>query len=72
MPKPVQPPKPAFDESGVGVGTKVFHRAFGHGVVTEVRDKPSRAVEVLFEEESKPKPFVFPNAFLQGFLKIED
>ncbi len=71
-PKLIAPQKPAFDESTVRIGTKVFHKAFGHGVVVEMRDKPSRALDVVFDGEPKPKPFIFPNAFLQGFLKVEE
>ena len=70
-PKPVQPPKPAFDETSVNVGTKVFHKAFGHGVVTEITGTASKTIRVDFSGEIGVKPFIFPNAFLQGFLKKE-
>ena len=69
-PKPIAPPKPSFDESSVKIGTKVFHKAFGHGVVAELVNGSTRMVKVDFAGEVKP--FMFPNAFLQGFLKVEE
>ena len=71
-PKPIIPPKPEFDEASVGDGTKVFHKAFGHGVVTEITGATSKTIRVDFAGEIGVKPFVFPNAFLQGFLKKEE
>ncbi len=66
-PKPVTPPPQAFDQSSVHVGTKVFHKAFGHGVVQTLEEK---RMTVAFGEEVKP--FIFPAAFLQKFLRVED
>ena len=66
-PKPVAPAKPAFDESSVNVGTKVFHKAFGHGVVQTFGNG---RLSVAFGDVVKP--FMYPAAFLQGFLKIEE
>jgi hypothetical protein len=66
-PKPIITPKPAFDESSVSVGTKVFHKAFGHGVVKTLSNN---RMTVAFDDVEKP--FVYPAAFLQGFLKIEE
>ncbi|MBO5639149.1 MAG: hypothetical protein J5916_04495 [Oscillospiraceae bacterium] len=66
-PKPVAPVKPAFDESSVNVGTKVFHKAFGHGVVQTFGNG---RLSVVFGDVVKP--FMYPAAFLQGFLKIEE
>ena len=71
-PKPIIPPKPEFDEASVGDGTKVFHKAFGHGVVTEITGATSKTIRIDFAGEIGVKPFVFPNAFLQGFLKKEE
>ena len=56
-----------FDEGSVHVGTKVFHKAFGHGTITELGGGKLR---VSFNGELKP--FLFPAAFLQGFLKVEE
>ena len=64
---PVSPPKPAFDDSRIHVGTKVFHKAFGYGIIKTLNG--SRLTVVFGDME---KPFVFPGAFLQGFLKIEE
>ena len=66
-PKPIAPSKPVFDESSVKVGTKVFHKAFGHGVVETFGDG---RLTVAFGDVVKP--FVFPAAFLQKFLKVEE
>ena len=66
-PAPAVSSRPAFDESSVHVGSRVFHKAFGHGVITELGNGKIR---VSFNGELKP--FVFPAAFLQGFLKLEE
>jgi len=68
-PKPVtvSPAKPAFDESSVKVGAKVFHKAFGHGTVETFGNG---RLTVAFGDVVKP--FMFPAAFLQGFLKVEE
>ncbi len=66
-PVPAAAEKPAFDEGSVHVGTKVFHKAFGHGTITELGGGKLR---VSFNGELKP--FLFPAAFLQGFLKAEE
>ena len=64
--KPIAPQKPEFDETSVSVGTKVFHKAFGHGVVKTLSNN---RMTVAFADVEKP--FVFPAAFLQGFLKTD-
>lgn len=69
-PKPIAPPKPSFDESSVKNGSKVFHKAFGHGVVVELIAGATKMVKVDFD--GTIKSFIFPNAFLQGFLKVEE
>lgn len=69
-PNPIAPPKPSFDESSVKIGTKVFHKAFGHGIVVEIINGSSRTIKIDFA--GTVKPFIFPNAFLQGFLKVEE
>ena len=66
-PMPVAPSKPAFDESSVKVGVKVFHKAFGHGTVETFGNG---RLTVAFGDVVKP--FMFPAAFLQGFLKVEE
>lgn len=70
-PKPVAPPKPAFDESTISIGTKVFHKAFGHGVVQSIIEDRTRTIIIDFGAEIGVKSFIFPNALLQGFLRIE-
>lgn len=69
-PKSIAPPKPSFDESSVKIGSKVFHKAFGHGVVVEIINGSSKTIKIDFA--GTVKPFIFPNAFLQGFLKVEE
>ena len=65
-PMPVAPSKPAFDEASVKVGVKVFHKAFSHGTVETFGNG---RLTVAFGDVVKP--FMFPAAFLQGFLKVE-
>lgn len=66
-PKPITPAKPAFDESSVQVGTKVFHKAFGHGAVETL---VNGRMTVSFGDVVKP--FMYPGAFLQGFLRVDE
>ena len=58
--------KPAIDTSGVRVGSKLSHKAFGAGIVKAL-DEPYISVDFGGEV----KKFIFPAAILQGFLKIE-
>ena len=67
VPKPITAPKPAFDENSVQVGAKVIHKAFGPGIVKTLGNG---RMTVAFSDIEKP--FIFPSAFLQGFLKLEE
>ena len=63
-------PKPAEDQidlSGVQVGTTVSHKAFGAGTVTWI-GKAQKHIRITFS--AGEKTFVFPDAFIQGFLKL--
>lgn len=53
------------DISNIAVGTKVKHKAFGAGVIT---DKGQAYIFVKFDGQSVSKKFQFPGAFTQGFL----
>ncbi|MDD6673097.1 MAG: DEAD/DEAH box helicase family protein [Eubacteriales bacterium] len=53
------------DTSNIAIGTKVKHKAFGTGVIT---DKGQAYIFVKFGGQSVPKKFQFPGAFTQGFL----
>jgi hypothetical protein len=57
--------KPKVDTSGIAVGVTVQHPKFGAGKVIDLRDG---LITVAFEEGQKP--FEFPGAFDNGFLKI--
>ncbi len=59
-------PKAAVDVSGVAVGSKVSHRAFGRGTVVQL---DGGYVRVDFA--GMQKSFQFPAAFADGFLKVE-
>lgn len=67
------PPKPVenkvehieVDTSHIAVGSKVKHKAFGLG---EITDKGNTYVFVKFDGQAVPKKFQFPGAFSQGFL----
>lgn len=56
-----------MDLSGVKVGCKVTHKSFGDGKIVRM-DKAGKHLRVKFAVGEKN--FVFPGAFLQGFLKI--
>lgn len=58
-----------FDIASINIGTNVIHKAFGKGTVIKLTNdkitirfynKKGRAIEKLF---------MFPGAFIQGFLK---
>lgn len=58
-------PEPEMDLSAVKVGATVSHKKFGEGVVAKLDDK-----HIYVEFKAGQKSFQFPNAFIQGFLKI--
>lgn len=60
--------KDSFDENKVVVGAKVSHKAFGAGTITGTTEG---RVFITFADGTE-KTFQTPNAFLQGFLKIEE
>lgn len=60
-----QKPKVIIDLSGIKVGCKVHHKAFGDGIVKNVR---SEYITIAFATEEKT--FQYPGAFSQGFLSI--
>ena len=57
----------------VCVGCKVKHKAFGDGVVSWM-DAAKKYIRVKFiiGGKSVEKQFVFPDAFISGFLKVND
>lgn len=63
---PTIPPKPKMDLSGVKVGTAVKHKTFGDGIV--IRHERDLILISFGKEEKK---FQFPQAFENGFLKLE-
>ena len=66
---PIQKPKVLeLDLSGVEVGSAVTHKVFGAGTVTRI-DKAQKHIRVTFS--AGEKNFLFPDAFIQGFLKAE-
>lgn len=70
--KPLAPPKPAFVLPPLKVGTKVLHKGFGSGTITEIdpEEKQFRGIRVQFGDSIKP--FQIPQAFAQGFLTVDD
>lgn len=54
--------------SGVIKGTKVYHKSFGEGIITNL-DKAQKHIRVKFV--AGEKTFIFPNAFKNGFLITE-
>lgn len=62
----IVPTKREIDTSGVKVGSILRHKAFGVGIVKEIK---SGIILVSFE--SGDKKFQFPGAILQGFLSVE-
>ena len=72
--KPAAPavsPKPTVAEkvdiSGVALGSKLTHKAFGAGVVKALDNQ-----YIVVDFNGTEKKFMFPAAILQGFLKITE
>jgi len=65
-PATVAPPKPQLDLSGVAVGVKVKHKAFGAGIISQLE---KGTLTVAFGKAEKR--FIFPDAFVNRFLAIE-
>lgn len=55
--------------SGIKVGIVVSHKDFGQGTVVALKDRKSK-IDVRFGKAVKT--FVFPDAFIKGFLKVEE
>jgi hypothetical protein len=68
---PEKPTAPDIDTLSIKVGTKLFHKAFGHGVVTQVDDASNKFPSVYVDFAGEIHKFQFPGAIVQGFLKIE-
>lgn len=59
--------KPQMDLSAVNIGTKVLHKKFGEGTITNI-DKARRYIRIAFSVGEKT--FVMPSCFEEGFLKM--
>ena len=58
--------KPKMDLSAVNIGTKVSHKKFGEGTITNI-DKARKYIRIAFSVGEKT--FVMPSCFEEGFLK---
>lgn len=65
--KQEQPDKPEMDLSSVNIGTKVSHKKFGEGTITNI-DKARKYIRIAFSVGEKT--FVMPSCFEEGFLHI--
>lgn len=65
--KQEQPDKPEMDLSSVNIGTKVLHKKFGEGTITNI-DKARKYIRIAFSVGEKT--FVMPSCFEEGFLHI--
>ena len=70
---PTLPSKPAQTEDNLkelldtlDTGSKVLHKKFGKGIIVNMNEKFIHVKFALGE-----KKFVFPDAFLMGFLEVE-
>lgn len=72
MVSPEKQEKPQIDWehilADVGVGTTVKHKLFGEGTISKM-DKAKKYIHVKFKKGEKQ--FVFPDAFIGGFLSVE-
>ena len=63
--KKSEPPKDDYVAPNISLGDTVYHKTFGTGKVTSIE---KTIIKVSFAVGEKP--FQFPNAFKQGFLKL--
>jgi hypothetical protein len=68
-PTPVQKPKVEIKIPDVKVGDEVKHKTFGTGTISFM-DKAQKKLRVKFA--AGEKVFVYPNAFIDGFLKAKE
>lgn len=60
--------KDAYAAPDVTVGAPVAHNKFGKDIVTHL-DKPGKHIKIKFADGEKM--FIFPDAFKNGFLKLD-
>jgi hypothetical protein len=65
---PVQKPKEEIKVPVVNMGDTVRHRVFGEGTISFM-DKAQKKIRVMFGD--REKIFVYPNAFIEGHLKVD-
>jgi hypothetical protein len=68
-PTPVQKPKVEIKIPDVKVGDEVKHKTFGTGTISFM-DKAQKKLRVKFA--AGEKVFVYPNAFIDGFLQAKE
>jgi hypothetical protein len=68
-PTPVQKPKVEIKIPDVRVGDEVKHKTFGTGTISFM-DKAQKKLRVKFA--AGEKVFVYPNAFIDGFLQAKE
>lgn len=64
--------KPKQEQVLIWAGQRVCHTKFGYGVIKTIeKDESGKRVRfvVLFDEDSKERKFVYPQAFVQGYFK---
>jgi hypothetical protein len=64
-----KPAEPEFVPPHVEAGTVVIHKTFGEGTVSWVQQS-KKYIYVKFAVQGG-KTFVYPDAFIQGFLKLK-
>lgn len=67
--QPKKEEEPKVNLSGAKEGALVIHKAFGEGTITKI-DKAQKHIRVKFKVGEKT--FLFPDAFIKGFLKMKE
>ncbi|MGN0653578.1 MAG: GIY-YIG nuclease family protein [Oscillospiraceae bacterium] len=67
--QPLQKPKEKFVIPDVKVGNNVRHKVFGIGTISFM-DKAQKKIRVKFN--AGEKVFIFPDAFIQGYISLEE
>ena len=57
-----------IDLNNVKVGAQVYHKAFGYGIITDIKKD---IIFVKFDDIKNEKSFAYPGCFTNGFLRLD-
>lgn len=57
-----------IDLNNVKIGVQVYHKAFGYGIITDIKKD---IIFVKFDDIKNEKTFAYPGCFTNGFLRLD-